>query len=75
MNKNTERKTMLKPSPIRQLNDLSRTLKPGQVITDAVELLTYRTDAALDHGDPDGVILAQTGRRRIASDCLGVRQS
>ncbi len=60
MNENAERKAMSKPSPIRQLNDLSRTLRPGQVISDAVELLTYRTDAALDHGDPDGVILAQS---------------
>lgn len=51
---------MEKTLPEQQLNRLARMLRPGQVISDRVELLTYQMDAALDSGYPDGLILAQT---------------
>lgn len=38
-----------------ELEELARLLKPGQVITNPVELLTYEVDAANDRGKPDGV--------------------
>ena len=42
------------------LASLAALLQPGQLLTQAVELLTYEVDAANDRGRPDGVVLART---------------
>jgi D-lactate dehydrogenase (cytochrome) len=49
-----------KMPPIQLMDELKMVMLPGQVISDAVELLTYQMDAALDRGYPDGVVMAQT---------------
>ncbi len=43
-----------------ELEELARLLRPGQVITNPVELLTYEVDAANDRGKPDGVVFPTT---------------
>jgi len=42
------------------LRALQRAMKPGQVVADAVALITYERDASLDRGQPDGVVFPQT---------------
>jgi len=44
----------------KSLAQLAALLQPGQLITNAVELLTYEVDAANDRGLPDGVVLIRS---------------
>jgi D-lactate dehydrogenase (cytochrome) len=43
-----------------QLLSLAAQLKPGQLLTHPVEMLTYEVDAALDRACPDGVVFPQS---------------
>ncbi|MGQ9841051.1 MAG: FAD-binding oxidoreductase, partial [Anaerolineae bacterium] len=48
---------MVKQSDLQELKDL---LRPGLVITNPIELMTYEQDASLDRGVPDAVVLPRT---------------
>lgn len=47
---------MVPVASLPDLRGLRAVLRPGQVITDPIELLTYERDASLDRGAPEAVV-------------------